>query len=251
MRKPIIAGNWKMHNTINESVKLMSALAPLVKSVKDIDVVVCPPATALAVLTSTFRGKNMQIGAQNIHWDNKGAFTGEVSAAMLSEIDVKYAIIGHSERRQFFGETDEYVNKRAKAALAAGIIPIICVGESLTTREKGTHLRFVAKQVRLALDGIRPEQVAKCVIAYEPIWAIGTGKTAEAEDAEEVCAHIRKTVARLVSKKAAEKIRIQYGGSVKPETIKGFMMQPDIDGALVGGASLKAADFAKIVKFEG
>lgn len=250
MRKPIIAGNWKMHNTINESVKLMSALAPLVKSVKDIDVVVCPPFTALAVLTSTFRGKNMQVGAQNVHWEAKGAFTGEISAAMLSEIGVKYVIIGHSERRQYFGETDEGVNKRAKAALAAGITPIICVGESLETREKGTHLRYVAKQVRLAIEGLRPEQVAKCVIAYEPIWAIGTGKTATEAEAEEVCAHIRKTVARLVSKRAADRIRIQYGGSVKPETIKGFMMQPDIDGALVGGAALKAADFAKIVKFE-
>ena len=250
MRKPIIAGNWKMHNTINESVKLMSALAPLVKSVKDIDVVVCPPFTALAVLTSTFRGKNMQVGAQNVHWEAKGAFTGEISAVMLSEIGVKYVIIGHSERRQYFGETDEGVNKRAKAALAAGITPIICVGESLETREKGTHLRYVAKQVRLAIEGLRPEQVAKCVIAYEPIWAIGTGKTATEAEAEEVCAHIRKTVARLVSKRAADRIRIQYGGSVKPETIKGFMMQPDIDGALVGGAALKAADFAKIVKFE-
>lgn len=250
MRKPIIAGNWKMHNTINESVKLMSALAPLVKSVKDIDVVVCPPFTALAVLTSTFRGKNMQVGAQNVHWEAKGAFTGEISAAMLSEIGVKYVIIGHSERRQYFGETDEDVNKRAKAALAAGITPIICVGESLETREKGTHLRYVAKQVRLAIEGLRPEQAAKCVIAYEPIWAIGTGKTATEAEAEEVCAHIRKTVARLVSKRAADRIRIQYGGSVKPETIKGFMMQPDIDGALVGGAALKAADFAKIVKFE-
>ena len=250
MRKPIIAGNWKMHNTINESVKLMSALAPLVKSVKDIDVVVCPPFTALAVLTSTFRGKNMQVGAQNVHWEAKGAFTGEISAAMLSEIGVKYVIIGHSERRQYFGETDEGVNKRAKTALAAGITPIICVGESLETREKGTHLRYVAKQVRLAIEGLRPEQVAKCVIAYEPIWAIGTGKTATEAEAEEVCAHIRKTVARLVSKRAADRIRIQYGGSVKPETIKGFMMQPDIDGALVGGAALKAADFAKIVKFE-
>lgn len=250
MRKPIIAGNWKMHNTINESVKLMSSLAPLVKSVKDIDVVVCPPFTALAVLTSTFRGKNMQVGAQNVHWEAKGAFTGEISAAMLSEIGVKYVIIGHSERRQYFGETDEGVNKRAKTALAAGITPIICVGESLETREKGTHLRYVAKQVRLAIEGLRPEQVAKCVIAYEPIWAIGTGKTATEAEAEEVCAHIRKTVARLVSKRAADRIRIQYGGSVKPETIKGFMMQPDIDGALVGGAALKAADFAKIVKFE-
>lgn len=250
MRKPIIAGNWKMHNTINESVRLVSALAPLVKSVKDKDVVVCPPATTLAVITSTFRGKNIQVGAQNVHWADKGAFTGEISAAMLKELGVRYAIIGHSERREYFGETDEYVNKRAKNALAAGIIPIICVGESLATREKGTYLRFVSKQVRLAIEGISPEQAAKIVIAYEPVWAIGTGKTASAEEAEEVCAHIRKTVARLVSKTAAEKMRIQYGGSVKPETMKGFMEQADIDGALVGGASLKAADFAKIVKYE-
>ena len=250
MRKPIIAGNWKMHNTISEGMKLIRALVPLVKGVRHTEIVVCPTATALAVVTSTLRGKNIEVGAQNVHWEKDGAYTGEVSAPMLKEIGVKYAIVGHSERRQYFGETDESVNKRAHAAFAAGITPIICVGESLATREKGTYLRFVARQVRLATAGFTPAEAARLVLAYEPIWAIGTGKTATFEQAEEVCAHIRKTIAKLFDKTAAEKIRIQYGGSVKPETIRGLMEKPNVDGALVGGAALKAVDFSRIVKFQ-
>lgn len=249
MRKPIIAGNWKMNNTINSAVKLVSALTPLVKGVKDVDIVICPPATSLAVLCSTFKGKNIQFGAQNVHWEESGAYTGEISASMITELGAKYVIIGHSERREFFGETDEYVNKRTKAALAAGLTPIICVGESLATREKGTYLRHIARQVKLALEDLSGDKIGKCVIAYEPIWAIGTGKTADAAVAEEVCAHIRKTVEKIAGEKAAKKVRIQYGGSVNPSTIKGFMAESDIDGALVGGASLKAADFAAIVKY--
>ena len=250
MRKPIIAGNWKMHNTIAEGMKLIRGLIPLVKGVKDVDIVVCPTATALAVVTSTLRGKNIQVGAQNVHWEKDGAYTGEIAAPMLKEIGVKYAIVGHSERRQYFGETDEGVNKRARAAFDAGITPIICVGESLATREKGTYLRFVARQVRLATDGFQSEEAAKLVLAYEPIWAIGTGKTATFEQAEEVCAHIRRTITRLFGDAAGDKIRIQYGGSVKPATIRGLMEKPDVDGVLVGGAALKAVDFSQIVKFQ-
>jgi triosephosphate isomerase (TIM) len=250
MRKPIIAGNWKMHNTIAEGMKLIRGLIPLVKGVKDVDIVVCPTATALAVVTSTLRGKNIQVGAQNVHWEKDGAYTGEIAAPMLKEIGVKYAIVGHSERRQYFGETDEGVNKRARAAFAAGITPIICVGESLATREKGTYLRFVARQVRLATNGFQPEEAAKLVLAYEPVWAIGTGKTATFEQAEEVCAHIRQTITRLFGAAAGDKIRIQYGGSVKPATIRGLMEKPDVDGVLVGGAALKAVDFSQIVKFQ-
>jgi triosephosphate isomerase len=189
------------------------------------------------------------VGAQNVHWEESGAYTGEIAPAMLAELGVKYAIIGHSERRQYFGETDETVNKRARAAHRAGITPIICVGEPLETREKGTYKRYVSRQVRLALADRKPQCVAKFVIAYEPIWAIGTGKTATFEQAQEVCEHIRKTIAKLYDKKTADSVRILYGGSVKPETIKGLMEKPDVDGALVGGAALKAKDFSEIVKF--
>ncbi|MGP1366906.1 MAG: triose-phosphate isomerase [Schwartzia sp. (in: firmicutes)] len=249
MRKPIIAGNWKMNNTIAEAMQLLKELIPLVKGVRDRDVVVCPPATALAVVGSALHGKNVLLGAQNVHWAEEGAFTGEISPKMLKELGVRYVIVGHSERRQYFGETDAAVNRRAKAALAAGIVPIICVGEALPTREKGTYKRFVARQVTLALADFTPEEVKKVVLAYEPIWAIGTGKTATFEEAEEVAAHLRQTVAKHFGREAAEAVRIQYGGSVKPETIAGLMEKPNVDGALVGGAALKAKDFAAIVKY--
>ena len=177
MRKPIIAGNWKMHNTIAEAMQLINGLAPLVKSVRDVEVVVCPTATALAVVTSAVKGKAIRVGAQNVHWEEKGAFTGEISVAMLKELNVKYVIVGHSERREYFGETETTVNKRARAAYAGGLTPIICVGESLETREKGTYKRFVSRQVKLATEGFKPEEAGRLVIAYEPIWAIGTGRT--------------------------------------------------------------------------
>lgn len=251
MRKPIIAGNWKMNNTIAEAMQLMKGLIPLVKGVRHAEVVVCPPATALAVVGSALHGKNVILGAQNVHWEKSGAFTGEISPNMLKELGVRYVIVGHSERRQYFGETDAGVNQRAKAALAAGLVPILCVGEALATREKGTYKRFVARQVKLALSGFTSAQAAKVVIAYEPIWAIGTGKTATFEEAEEVASHIRQTVAKLFGEAAAEAIRIQYGGSVKPATIAGLMAKPNVDGALVGGAALYAKDFAAIVKYQG
>ena len=247
-RTPIIAGNWKMNNTIKEGVELVKALAPLVKGAK-VDVVVCPTATALAAVTEAVKGTNIHVGAQNVHWEANGAYTGEISTGMLNEIGVDYAVLGHSERRDYFGETDEGVNKRAKAAFAAGITPIICCGESLEIREAGTYLDLVAGQIKAALNGFKADEVAKLVIAYEPIWAIGTGKTATFDQAEEVCAHIRKTVAEVFGQESADAIRIQYGGSLKPATIADLMKQPNVDGALVGGASLKAKDFSEIVNY--
>ena len=249
MRRPIIAGNWKMNNTIAAGTQLIKDLAPLVADVTDVDIVACPTSTALAAVTAAAKGTKIHVGAQNVHWEKSGAYTGEISTEMLNEIGVEYCVLGHSERREAFGETDEGVNKRAHAAFAAGITPIICCGESLEIREAGTYLDFVAGQIKAALEGFTADEVAKLVIAYEPIWAIGTGKTATFEQAEEVCGYIRKTVAEKFNQSAADAIRIQYGGSVKPATIKGLMEKPNVDGALVGGASLKAVDFSQIVKF--
>lgn len=249
MRKPIIAGNWKMNNTIAAGTQLIKDLAPLVKENNKVDIVVCPTYTALAAVAEAAKGTNVHVGAQNVHWAKNGAFTGEISTDMLKEIGVEYVIIGHSERREYFGETDEGVNKRSKAALAAGLTPIICCGETLKTREAGTTNSFVKGQIEAALNEMTTNDVVKVVIAYEPIWAIGTGKTATFEQAEEVCAVIRKTVAAKFDQATADKVRIQYGGSVKPNTIDGLMQKPNVDGALVGGASLKAPDFARIVNF--
>ena len=248
MRKPIIAGNWKMNNTIAAGVQLVKDLAPLVAGA-EADVVVCPTATALAAVVEACKGTNIHVGSQNVHWEANGAYTGELSTEMLKEIGVEYAVIGHSERREYFGETDEGVNKRSRAAFAAGITPIICCGETLETREAGTTNNFVGKQIKAALAGFTADEVGQLVIAYEPIWAIGTGKTATFEQAEEVCEFIRQTIAADFGKDAADKVRIKYGGSVKPTTIEGLMQKPNVDGALVGGASLKADDFSKIVKF--
>ena len=247
-RTPIIAGNWKMNNTIAQGVELVKALAPLVKDAA-VDVVVCPTATALSAVAAAVKGTNIHVGAQNVHWEAKGAFTGEISTGMLNEIGVDYVILGHSERRDYFGETDEGVNKRAHAAFAAGITPIICCGESLAVREAGNYIDHVVSQINAALEGFEAADVAKLVIAYEPIWAIGTGKTATFEQAEEVCKAIREAVAKKFGQTAADAVRIQYGGSVKPATIKDLMQQPNVDGALVGGASLKAEDFSAIVNY--
>lgn len=249
MRTPIIAGNWKMHNTMAAGTALVKELAALVKDVKGVEVVVCPTFTALSAVKEAAKGTNIRVGAQNMHWEAKGAFTGEVSAEMLTEIGVDYVVIGHSERREYFGETDETVNKRVKAVLAAGMIPIMCCGESLATRERGTTNAFVGAQIKAGLADLTADQVAGMVIAYEPIWAIGTGKTATSDQANEVCKFIRETVAGIFDGETAEKVRIQYGGSVKPSTIAELMGKSDVDGALVGGAALKADDFSKIVKF--
>ena len=248
MRKPVIAGNWKMNMTPSEAKALVSELLPLVKDAK-CEVVVCPPFVDLADVKPLLEGTNVKLGAQNVHWAEKGAFTGEVSATMLKEIGVEYAIIGHSERRQYFGETDETVNKRAKAALAAGLIPIICVGESLAQRENGETDALVTAQVNLALDGISAAEVEKLVIAYEPIWAIGTGKTATKEQANETISVIREAVRALYGASTAEAVRIQYGGSMNAANATELMSMPEIDGGLIGGASLKAADFSKVVNF--
>ena len=249
MRKPIIAGNWKMNMTPSQAKELVTDLIPLVKDAA-CDVVVCPPYVDIALVTELVKGTNIQVGAQNIHWAEKGAFTGEISAAMLKEAGAAYAIIGHSERRQYFGETDATVNSRTKAALAAGIVPIICVGESLEQREKGETDVVVSGQVKADLADIPGEAVAGLVIAYEPIWAIGTGKTATDEQANETIGLIRETIASLYGQAVADQVRIQYGGSMNPKNVKGLMAQAQIDGGLIGGASLKAADFAQVVNYD-
>ena len=247
-RKPIIAGNWKMNMTPAEAKELISALIPLVQGA-EADVVICPPYLAIPTAAELVKGTNIALGAQNIHWAEKGAFTGEISAKMLKEVGVSYAIIGHSERRQYFGETDETVNMRTKAAIAAGITSIICVGESLEERETGKTEAIVSAQAEKALAGIEAEDVKALVIAYEPIWAIGTGKTATKEQANETIACIRETVKKLYGEETAEAVRIQYGGSMNPKNAAELMAMPEIDGGLIGGASLKAEDFSKVVKY--
>ncbi len=247
MRKPIIAGNWKMHKTIAETNEFASAL--LNKNLNpEVEAVICAPFTAIRELAQKLSAK-VGVGAQNFYYEDKGAFTGEISAPMLLEIGTKYVIIGHSERRQYFGETDEMVNLKAKKALLVGLTPIICVGESLEQRESDLTKKIIENQVVKALEGIDKSEIEKIVIAYEPIWAIGTGKTATAEQANEVCAFIRQVVEKQFDKERSEKIRIQYGGSVKPSNIKEIMSQSDIDGALIGGAALQADDFAELVNF--
>ena len=247
-RKPIIAGNWKMYKTSAEAVALVNALAKEVAGITQSEIVVCPPFTALATVAGALAGSNIQLGAQNVHWEKEGAFTGEIAPAMLKDLCVRYAVVGHSERRQFFGETDAGVNKRAKAALANGLRPIVCVGEMLAEREAGKMESVVTGQLRGSLAGFDKNQILETVIAYEPVWAIGTGKTASPAQAQEVHALIRRLLGELFGADTAGKVRIQYGGSVKPDNAKELLGQPDIDGALVGGAALKAGDFAAIVK---
>jgi triosephosphate isomerase len=249
-RKPIIAGNWKMYKTAAEAIVLVNELKRAVADVKEssVEIVVCPPFTALAAVSPVAANSNIKLGAQNVHWEKEGAFTGEIAPAMLKEFGVRYAVVGHSERRQFFGETDAGVNKRAKAALANGLRPIVCVGEMLAEREAGKTEAVVTGQVRGSLAGFTKEEMLETVVAYEPVWAIGTGKTASPEQAQEVHALIRKLLVELFGADVAGKVRLQYGGSVKPGNAKELLVQPDIDGALVGGASLKAADFAGIIR---
>ena len=248
MRKPIIAGNWKMNKTPSEAKALVSALVPLVADAK-CDVVVCTPAVDFAAVSEVIKGTNIKLGAENMHWKESGAFTGELSAAMLKESGVEYVILGHSERRQYFGETDATVNLRTLAAVKAGLTPIICVGEKKEEREAGYTNALVAYQTLIALSGLTAEQMAKVVIAYEPVWAIGTGLTATDEQANETIGVIREAV-RSAYGDAADEVRIQYGGSMNPKNCKGLMAQPQIDGGLIGGASLKAEDFSKVVRFD-
>lgn len=250
MRRPLIAGNWKMNNNSAESVELVSQLKEMISGVKEVEVVVAPPYTALGSVAAAIKGSTILLSAQNIFWEEKGAFTGEVSPAMLKDIGCQYAIIGHSERRQYFGETNETVNKRLKAALNASLIPLVCIGETLEEREAGKTLAIIEQQVKEGLDGLSSGEMEKVVVAYEPVWAIGTGKTATPEQAQEAHQFIRKMLAQVFNKGVAEGTRILYGGSVKPDNVDQLMSQKDIDGALVGGASLKADSFARIVQFK-
>lgn len=248
MRTPIIAGNYKMNNTVSEAVKLVEELKPLVKDAK-CDVVVCPTFVCLDAVKKAVEGTNIKVGAQNMHFEENGAFTGEISPKMLEEMGVDYVVLGHSERRTYFNETDEAINKKVKAAFAHNITPIVCCGETLEQREAEVTNDFIACQIKVDIAGLTKEEAEKVVIAYEPIWAIGTGKTATKEQANETIAAIRKVVAGMYGQEVADKVRIQYGGSVKPNTIKDQMAMSDIDGALVGGASLVASDFAAIVNY--
>ena len=246
LRKAVIAGNWKMNNTRVETKALIEALIPAVKDA-DCGVVVCVPFTNLETAVNLTKGTNIKVGAQNCHFEAKGAFTGEISASMLTEMGVEYVVIGHSERRQYFGETDVTVNKRLKAAVAAGLTVILCVGEMLEDRENGVTDELVAMQTKIALGGVSREDLSKIIIAYEPVWAIGTGKTATADQANEVCAVIRATVEKLYDKEAADAVTVQYGGSMNAGNAAELLSKPDVDGGLIGGASLKAPDFAVIV----
>jgi triosephosphate isomerase (TIM) len=248
MRTPIIAGNWKMNKTPEEAVTLVKELIPLVRDAK-CTVVVCPPYVCLAEAVAAVKGTNIHVGAQNMHFKPSGAYTGEISAAMLTAVGVEYVILGHSERRQYFAETDETVNMKTKAALEACLIPIVCVGETLEQREQGITAKLVHSQTTAALEGLTAAQVSGIVIAYEPVWAIGTGKTATSQDANDVIGIIRKAVEDSFGASAAQAVRIQYGGSMNATNASELMAQPEIDGGLVGGASLKSADFSTIVHF--
>ncbi|MCC0690213.1 triose-phosphate isomerase [Clostridioides sp. ZZV14-6387] len=247
MRKPIIAGNWKMHKTIKEALEFVNEVKDKVNSDK-VEAVICAPFTLLKDLKEATKGTNIKIGAQNMHFEEKGAFTGEVSPLMLKEIDMDYVVIGHSERRQYFNETDETVNKKVLKALEVEIDPILCVGETLAQREAGKTKDVCKVQVEKALENVLKDDLAKVVVAYEPIWAIGTGKTATAEDANDVISYIREVIKGLYGELANE-VRIQYGGSVKPSNVAEIMGQSDIDGALVGGASLASNDYLDLVNF--
>ncbi|MDD4979842.1 MAG: triose-phosphate isomerase [Candidatus Omnitrophica bacterium] len=249
MRKTIIAGNWKMYKTIVEAIELANGLKRALFKLNDqgVDIVICPPYAALSEVSEIILDSNIHLGAQNMHWQDEGAFTGEVSPIMLKDIGCKFVIIGHSERRQYFGETNESVNKKIKAALKHGLTPIVCVGETLKEREDGKTFQVLDDHIHNGLKDISDSEVAKIVIAYEPVWAIGTGRTATPAQAQEAQIYIRGLLRKMYNKEIADALRIQYGGSVKPENITELMRQPDIDGALVGGASLTVDSFAEIV----
>ncbi|MBR3255463.1 MAG: triose-phosphate isomerase [Clostridia bacterium] len=248
MRIKVIAGNWKMNMLPNEAIQYIEDFAPLVKDTEN-EVILCVPYTDLFYALLNVQGTNIKIGAQNMHFEKSGAFTGEVSGQMLKSINVEYVIIGHSERRQYFNETDEIVNKKIKTAFENGLKPIVCVGETLEQREAGTTIEIITNQTQKALEGLTDEQVAQTIIAYEPIWAIGTGKTATSDDAEESIKAIRDKICQIYGQNVSERVIIQYGGSVKSSNAKELFEMPDIDGGLVGGASLKPDEFAKIVNY--
>ncbi|MBI2351830.1 MAG: triose-phosphate isomerase [Deltaproteobacteria bacterium] len=247
MRTPVIAGNWKMFKTIPEAVSLVEKIKAELSRLEGIEAVVCPPYTSLSEVRKILAGSKIHLGAQDLHWEKEGAYTGEISAGMLKDAGCSYVIIGHSERRAYFGETDESVNKKIKSALSSGITPIVCVGETLDEREKGKAFEVIKRQIDNGLAGLTAGEAKKLVLAYEPVWAIGTGRTATPEQAQEVHAYIRSLL-KTFGADASETIRIQYGGSVRPENISMLISQPDIDGALVGGASLKPDTFVGIIK---
>lgn len=248
MRKIIIAGNWKLNKTPHEAMELVNQFTRNLNDIDDVDIVVCPPFVALTDVRDVLNESNIGLGAQNLYWEDAGAFTGEISAPMIKAAGAQYVIIGHSERRQYFGETNETVNKKIKAALAHKLIPIACVGENLEEREAGKAFDVVKNHVEGSLAGLTAEEMSQIIIAYEPVWAIGTGKTASPEQAQEIHKFIRELLSQMYSESLASGIRIQYGGSVKPENTVDLMSQPDIDGALVGGASLKSESFAQIIE---
>ena len=250
MRTPVIAGNWKLFKTIGEATALVKELKTLVAKTEAVEIVVAPVFTALSRVSEAALGSNINVAAQNCFWEEEGAFTGEVAPKFLKDAGCSHVIIGHSERRQYFAETDATVNKKTKAAIAAGLTAIVCVGETLAERESEKTFSVIETQIKSGLEGLLPEIVARVIIAYEPVWAIGTGKTASDEQAQEVHFFIRNLVAQLFGRSTADAVRILYGGSVKPDNVKGLMAQADIDGALVGGASLKADSFAAIVNFK-
>lgn len=249
-RLPFIAGNWKMNKTVGEALELVRALKLSLLGIEGVEVAIAPPFTALFAVSQELKGSFIKLAAQNLFWEEKGAFTGEISPLMLKDLGCQYVIIGHSERRQYFAETDEMVNRKLKSAIYFGLKPIFCLGETIKEREEGETFSVIERQLVEGLKGIDEESMDKMVIAYEPVWAIGTGKTATPQQAEEIHRFIREKIEGTYSKKVAQKIRIQYGGSVTPENIKDLMLQSEIDGALVGGASLKAESFARIVRFK-
>ncbi|MDI6785662.1 MAG: triose-phosphate isomerase [bacterium] len=249
MKKPIIAGNWKMYNTISQSCDLASQLVESLSLVKDVEVIICPPFTSLSEVTKIIKNTNIRLGAQNIYFEKEGAYTGEISPLMVKDVGCDYAIVGHSERRKYINEDNPLVNLKVRTTLEAGLYPIMCVGESLEEREKGVHEEIVYIHVTGGLLGLSEEEVKKVIIAYEPVWAIGTGKTATPLDAQSMHKFIRNTLSKMYNEDIANSVRILYGGSVKPENIKSLMAESEIDGALVGGASLTASSFERIVKF--
>jgi triosephosphate isomerase (TIM) len=247
MRVPLIAANWKMYKTVQEAVVFVKEFRPLVKDVEDVEIVLAPPFTAVHAVAEAARNSNLGIAAQDVYWEVEGAFTGEISGAMIKEAGAEYAIVGHSERRRLFGETDAAVNRKTKAAIATGLIPIVCIGETLEERDRDETLSVLDRQIKIGLEGIPGAEIAKLAVAYEPVWAIGTGRTATPAQAAEVHAHIRARLTEWFGGEAAEACRIIYGGSVKPGNVRELRAQPNVDGALVGGASLDVQGFAGIV----
>ncbi|MCF7871082.1 MAG: triose-phosphate isomerase [Candidatus Omnitrophica bacterium] len=248
MRKPFIAGNWKMNKTAEEAAGLAGKIKENVGNFEEVDILICPPYTSLLAAGQAVKDSLIELGAQNMHWENSGAFTGEVSPQMVKESGCKFVIAGHSERRKYFSETNQEVNKKIKAAISAGLLPIVCIGETLEQREQKKEREVVEKQLKEGFDSLPEEDLGKITVAYEPVWAIGTGKTASGEQAEEMHSFIREWFKNAYSSQTAEKLRLLYGGSVKPGNIKELISKENIDGALVGGASLKADDFTEIVK---